>query len=80
MIWGGFTATHKLSLICMPPNRHIAIDYVEIVYDGVLGSFLKEQEGVCKVVLMEGGAPMYRGKVTKDWRENHDLEKIEWPT
>jgi hypothetical protein len=42
MIWGGFTATHKLNLINMPPNRRIAVDYVEIVYDGVLGSFLEE--------------------------------------
>jgi hypothetical protein len=33
MIRGGFTATHKLSLIQMPPNRRTAIDYVEIVYD-----------------------------------------------
>jgi transposase len=79
MIWGGFTATYKLSLIQMPPNRCTSVDYVEIVYDGVLGSFLKEQEGVCKVVLMEDGAPVHRGKVAKDWRENHDLKKIEWP-
>jgi hypothetical protein len=42
MIWGGFTATYKLSLIHMPPNRRIDVDYVEIVYDGVLGSFLEE--------------------------------------
>jgi hypothetical protein len=42
MIWGRFTATHKLSLICMVPYRRIAVDYVEIVYDGVLVSFLEE--------------------------------------
>jgi hypothetical protein len=53
VIWGGFTAINKLSLIHMPPNRPNTIDYVEIVYDGVLGSFLGEHEGVCKVVLME---------------------------
>jgi transposase len=63
----------------VPPNRRIVVDYLEIVYDGVLGSFLEEQEGVCKVVLMEDGALVHRGKVSKDWRENHDLEKIEWP-
>jgi hypothetical protein len=80
MIWGGFTATHKLFLICMPLNRRTTVDYVEIVYDGVLCSFLEKQEGVYKVVLMEDGAPLHRGKVASDWRENHDLEKIEWPT
>jgi hypothetical protein len=42
MIWGGFIATHKLSLIRMPPNRRIVVDYVEIVYDEVLGLVLEE--------------------------------------
>jgi hypothetical protein len=69
MIWGGFTITHKFSLIHVPPNRHIAVDNVEIVYDGVLGSFLEEQEGVCKVVLMEDSTLVHRDKVAKDWRE-----------
>jgi hypothetical protein len=50
------------------------------VYDGVLDSFLEEHGGVCKVVIMEDDAPMHRGKVAKYWRENHNLEKIEWPT
>jgi hypothetical protein len=79
MICGGFITTHKLSLIPMLPDRRTIVDYVEIVFDGVLGSFLEEQEGVCKVVLMEDGALMHRDKVAKDWRENHNIEKIEWP-
>jgi hypothetical protein len=28
---------------------------------------------------MEDGAPVHRDKVAKDWRDNCDLEKIEWP-
>jgi hypothetical protein len=28
---------------------------------------------------MEDGTLVHRGKVAKDWRENHNLEKIEWP-
>ena len=43
MVWGTFTATHKLPLIAMPPDRQTAIDFVEIVYDGVLGPFLDAQ-------------------------------------
>jgi hypothetical protein len=62
----------------MPPNRCTIIDYIEIVYDGVLGSFLEEQEGICKVVPMEDNAPIHKDKIAKDWRENHNLEKIEW--
>jgi transposase len=76
MIWRGFIATYKLSLIRMPPNRHTVVD-VEIVYNGVLGSFLEEQEGICKVVLVENGTHVDRDKVAKDWSENHDLDKIE---
>jgi hypothetical protein len=62
----------------MLPNRRTDVGYVEIVYDGILGSFLEEHEGVCKVVLMEDCALVYRGKIAKDWKKNHDLEKIEW--
>jgi transposase len=40
--------------------------------------FLEEYEGVYKVVLMEDGASVHRDKVAKDWKENHNLEKIEW--
>jgi transposase len=28
---------------------------------------------------MEDGTPVHKSKVAKDWRENHDLEKFEWP-
>jgi hypothetical protein len=80
MIWGGFTTTYKLFLLHMPPNRRTTVDYVEIVNDGRLDSFLEEQDGVCKVVLMEDGVPVHKDKIAKDWRENHDLEKIDWPT
>ena len=79
MMWGGFTVIHKFSLIHMPPNRPITINYMEIVYDGVLGSFLEEHKGICKVVLIKDGTLVHRNIVTKDWRENHDIEKIEWP-
>jgi hypothetical protein len=64
----------------MPPNTQTVVDYVEIVYDGVLGSFLEEHEGVCKVVLMEDIALVHRGKVAKDWRKKYNLEKTKWPT
>jgi transposase len=29
---------------------------------------------------MEDNAPVHRDKIAKYWRENHDLEKIEWPS
>jgi len=54
MIWGAFIATYKLLLIAMPPRRRTAIDFVEIVYNGV--PFLDAQEDACRLMLMEDGA------------------------
>jgi transposase len=28
---------------------------------------------------MDDGALVHRSKVAKDWRENHNIEKNEWP-
>ena len=53
MVWGAFTSTYKLPLIAMPPNRRTAINFVEIVYDGVLGPFLDAQGDAPRLVLME---------------------------
>jgi hypothetical protein len=79
MIWRVFTATHKLLLIVMPPGRHTAIDFVQIVYDGVLGLFLGAQEDACRLVFMEDGAPIHWNKVPASWREFRKIEKIVWP-
>ena len=76
MIWGGFTATHKLSLICMPLNRRTTVDYVEILYDGVLCLFLEKKEGIYKVVLMEDGAPWHKGKVASNWEKTTTLRRL----
>ena len=79
MIWGAFTATHKLPLIVIPPHRHTAVDFVQIVYDGLLSLFLDAQEDAFKLVIMEDGALVYRSKVLAGWRESHKIEKIVWP-
>ena len=63
----------------MPPGRRIAIDFVEIVYDGVLGPFLDTQGDACRLVLMEDGAPIYRSKAPATWKVNHNIEKLVWP-
>ena len=57
MVWGSFTATHKLHLIAMPPDRRTTIDFVEIMYDGILGPFLDAQRDARRLVLIEDGAP-----------------------
>ena len=80
MVWGAFTATHKLPLIVMPPGRQTAIDFVKIVYDGVLGPFLDAQWDTRRLVLMEDDAPVHRSKAPSTWRANHNIEKLVWPT
>jgi hypothetical protein len=79
MIWGAFTATHKLPLIVIPPDRHTVVNFVQIVYDVVLSPFLDVQEDACKLVLMEDGVLVHRSKVPASWRESHKIEKIVWP-
>jgi hypothetical protein len=76
MILGAFTATNKLLLIVMPPSRRIAINFVQIVYDGVLGPFIDAQKDACRLVLMEDGATVHMSKVPASWRESCKIEKI----
>ena len=79
MIWGTFIATHKLLFIVMLPSRRTAIGFVQIVYDGVLGSLLDIQEDACKLVLMQDGTLVYRSNVLVSWRKSLKIEKIVWP-
>ena len=79
MISGAFTATHKLLFIVMPPSRRTTVDFVQIVYNRVLGLFLDPQENNCRLVLMEDGAPIHRSKVLASWRKSCKIEKIVRP-
>lgn len=79
MIWGAFVADQKLPLVFMPAGRRTAVDFVEIVYNGVLGPWLSTQENPANLVLMEDGAPVHRSNAPKAWRESRSLVKLEWP-
>lgn len=79
MIWGAFIATHKLPFIVMLLGRGTAANFVQIIYDGVLGPFLDAQEDACGLVLMENGAPVHRSKVSASWRQSRKIEKLGWP-
>ena len=74
MVWRVVIATHELPLIAMLSGRQTALDFVEIVYDGVLGSFVDAYEDSCMLVLMEDG--VLRSKAPTTWRENHKIEKL----
>ena len=55
----------------MPPIRQIVLEYVEIVYDGVLDPFLDAQEDACRLVFSKDGACINKNKAPTIWRENH---------
>jgi hypothetical protein len=73
MICEAFPATYKLPLIVMPLGRHTVVNFIQIIYDGILGPFLDAQEDSYKLVLMEDGPPIHRVKVRQ---ESCKIEKI----
>jgi transposase len=79
MVWGAFVASTKLPLVFMPPGRRTATDFVEIVYEPVLGPFLEAQGTASNLILMEDGAPVHRSNTPKCWRQSRKLKKLEWP-
>ena len=76
MIWGAFAGGQKSQLVFMPKTQRSAKDFVEVVYDGELIHFLSR---LPKGVLMEDGAPVHRSKTCEEWRQTHQLEKLNWP-
>ena len=65
MIWGCIAHGIKGPLVFIPPDRRLAVDYVDLVLNGPLWDFytkLYEERGVIKVI--EDRAPTYTSKVT----------------
>ena len=60
----------------MSKSRHSAKDFMEVVYDGKLIHFMGQ---VPQGVLMEDGAPVHCNKICEERRQNHQLEKLNWP-
>jgi len=76
MVWGGICGEDKTRLAFMPPQRRSAADFVELVYEGPLREFLAEGRDI---LLMEDGAPVHRSAASRIWREDKNLEKLDWP-
>lgn len=76
MIWAAISWEMKSELAFMESGKRTATDYVEVVYNGPLR---KMMEQISDAILMEDGAPIHRSKAPKEWREQHGLEKLDWP-
>ena len=64
MIWGCIAHRIKGPLVFIPPDRRLAVDYVDLVLNGPLWDFytkLYEERGVVKVI--KDGVPTYTSKV-----------------
>jgi transposase len=75
-VWGAIALGKKSKLVVLDKGRRTAADFVDQVYEGSLLAFLDE---FIDPVLMEDGAPVHRSNAPKEWRNDHDLEKMVWP-
>ena len=80
MIWGCIAHGIKGPLVFIPPDRRLAVDYVDLVLNGPLWDFytkLYEERGVVKV--MEDGAPTHTSKVAQNFRNTNSMEPLPHP-
>ena len=80
MVWGAFTGFDKSPLIFLPQGEWIVADFVKNVDDVTLSAFYFMHDAPSKLVLMEDGALMHRGKLPQLWRQAHRMQKLCWET
>jgi transposase len=79
MIWGAFVGSWKLNMVVMEPKKRTGSDFVEQVNNQSLQNFLNSYPNSGNLVLMEDGALVHQCLVSKAWRINHSIQKLEWP-
>jgi len=79
MVWGAFTTFTKYYLVLIPPEKHKALDFVEVVYESALELFYYHHDNYENLILMEDGAPVHSSHVATNWREQIRLQKLQWP-
>ncbi|MBW0467732.1 hypothetical protein O181_007447 [Austropuccinia psidii MF-1] len=85
MVWGAICGPIQSELIILPPGQRRAIDFIENVYEPGLLPFMDElvEVGVAEdregLTLMEDGAPIHTAMVSQQWRNEHQIHKLNWP-
>ena len=80
MVWRAFTTFTKCYLVLIPPEKHTALDFVEVVYESALEPFYYHYDNYEHLILMEDGASVHSSSVATNWREQIGLQKLQWPT
>ena len=76
MVWDAFTGFDKSPLVIMALREGIAKHFVQKVYEDILSGFYFMHDEPEELTLMEDGAPVYRSKYSKSWRQAHGMKKL----
>ncbi|KAG2193943.1 hypothetical protein INT47_003513 [Mucor saturninus] len=75
-IWGGITYNRRSSLVFFNKGQRSSNDFIKQVYEPVLLDFYNS----CSTpVLMEDNAPIHTAKVAREWKDNHQIVRLNWP-
>lgn len=65
MVQGAFISNRQLSLVFIPSRQYTIADFIEIVYEVALSSFLEVQEDTTTLTLIEDGALVHQSNIPK---------------
>ena len=80
IIWGCIAHGIKGPLVFIPPDRRLAVDYIDLVLNRPLWDFytkLYKEKGVVKI--MEDEALTYTSKVAQNFRNTNSMEPLPHP-
>jgi transposase len=79
-IWGAFYGTSKIPIFLLESGGTKAVNYINQVYKGRLVDTLASIDPHRQLLLMEDNAPSHTAKVTKAFRVQNNIRKLEdWP-
>ncbi|MBW0548773.1 hypothetical protein O181_088488 [Austropuccinia psidii MF-1] len=85
IVWGAICGPIQSKLIIVPPGQQRAIDFIKKVYEPGLLAFMDElvEVGIAEnhkgLTLMEDGGPMHTAISSQEWRDQHQIRKLNWP-
>ncbi|MBW0464645.1 hypothetical protein O181_004360 [Austropuccinia psidii MF-1] len=84
MVWGAFCAAMQAPLVYLN-GKMTSTEMVQQVYRPGLLPFIAWMEqapcirGCHHLLLMEDNAPIHMAQASTDWRDRHEIQKLDWP-
>ncbi|MBW0488892.1 hypothetical protein O181_028607 [Austropuccinia psidii MF-1] len=84
MVWGAFCAAMRAPLVFLN-GQMTSTKMVQQVYRPGLLPFIAWMEqapwirGRKRILLMEDNAPIHTARVSTDWQNRHEIQKLDWP-